>query len=170
MRLRYALVVVACYLTLPAFGASADGGLEGVVRAVGSAMNAETMLAPSKANKGPVLCPSALEKRIRHLGGSTVKAQGSWKLNSKGEQKCFEATDFTVTLTSSGRPAIVGKLTKKDGVYQLTEDGGRVMSLAEAPGGLRRMDGQRVILDLKPMSGPEAKDVTYKVVTYAAFP
>ena len=170
MRFRCALAVMACCLAFPAFAAPADGELVGVVRAVGSAMNAETMLAPSKANKGPALCPSTIEKRIRHLGGLTVKAQGHWQLDAKGVQKCFEATDFTVTLTSSGRPAIVGKLTKKAGVYQLTGDDGRVMSLVEAPSGLRRMDGQRVILDLKPMSGPAAKDVSYKVVTYAAFP
>ena len=30
--------------------------------------------------------------------------------------------------------------------------------------------GQKVILDLKTMESPAAKEATYKVVTYAAFP
>ncbi len=144
--------------------------LEGTVLTVGNALNTEVMLTQPKENKGPNLCYTDLVKRVKKLAAMSVKVTGDWKVNAKGEKTCFDATDFTVTKTSSGRDAVVGVLSDKDGVYQVTGDDGKVMLLSDVSGGLKKLSGQKVILDLKAMDSPASKEATFKVVTYAAFP
>lgn len=149
---------------------AAAESLEGTVVSVGSSLNTSVMLTQPNEAKGPKLCYTDLAKKVRKLAAMTVKVSGDWKTNDKGDKTCFEATDFTVLKTSSGRDAIVGTLGEKSGVYQVTGGDGKVMTLGEVTGGLKKLNGQKVILDLKSMESPNAKEPTYKVVTYAAYP
>jgi hypothetical protein len=159
------LLLTSALLSAPAFAED----LTGTVMTVGSALNA-TVTLTSAEGKGPSLCTGETAKRVRKLTAMTVKVSGEWKKNDKGENQCFEATDFTVLKTSSGRDAVVGTLGEKAGVYQVTADDGKVMTLGGVSGGLKKLSGHKVILDLKSMENPNAKEPTYKVVTYAAFP
>lgn len=144
--------------------------LTGTVVTVGSSLTTTVMVTPAGEAKGPSLCYTDLAERVRKLTAMTVKVSGDWKLNDKSEKKCFEASEFTVLKTSSGRDAIVGTLVETSGVYQVTGGDGKIMTLGEVSGGLKKLSGQKVILDLKAMESPNAKEPTYKVVTYAAFP
>lgn len=153
-------------LAAPAFAED----LQGMVVTVGTALNATVMLTQPGEAKGPTVCYDDVGKRIRKLSAMTVKVTGDWKTNEKGDKKCLEATSFDVLKTSSGRDAVVGSLSEKGGVYQVTSADGKVMTLGEVSGGLKKLNGQKVILDLKSMESPNAKEPTYKVVTYAAFP
>lgn len=145
--------------------------LVGVVKVAGSGLNAQTMLAPAGDNAGPVLCINDVEKKVRRLGAMTVKANGDWREpKSKGGEKCFVATDFAIVKASSGRDAVVGTLSQKGGVYLVTGEDGKTRTLGDVPGGLKKLDGQKVILDIKPIDSPSAKEAVYKVVTYSAHP
>lgn len=169
MRTEFKALLVAGTLALGAAPASADE-LSGAVITFGWSLNTTVRLNQPNEKNGPKLCMNDLAKRIRKLSAMTVKVTGEWTKDDKGENKCFEATDFTVQKTSSGRDAIVGTLSEKSGSYQVTGDDGKVMTLGEVTGGLKKLAGQKVILDLKAMDNPAAKEATYKVVTYAAFP
>jgi hypothetical protein len=160
--------LVASFMTLSSSAYAED--LEGVVVSVGSALNTSVMLTKENEPKGPKLCYDDVGKRVRKLSAMTVKVTGNWKTNDKGAKTCFEASDFTVLKTSSGRDAVVGTLGEKSGVYQVTGGDGKVLKLGEVTSGLKKLNGQKVILDLKSMESPNAKEPTYKVVTYAAFP
>jgi hypothetical protein len=160
---------VTCFGLLFAASASAEE-LTGVVRVLGSSMNVQTMLAPTGSEKGPVVCANEVGKKVKRLGAMTVKATGDWKMNKKGEKSCFEAVDFAVVKTSSGRDALVGTLAQKESVYVVTGADGKAHVLEDIPSGLKKLDGQRVILDIKPISSPTAKGEVFKVVSYAAHP
>ena len=71
---------------------------------------------------------------------------------------------------TSGRDAFVGTLSEQDGNYVVTGGDGKAQRLLSVPEGLRKLSGQKVILDLKSMEAPSAKDASSSVVTYAAFP
>ncbi len=151
-------------------GSALAEDLQGTVVSVGSAMNTTVMLTQPTDPKGPTLCYTDVTKRVRKLSAMTVKVSGAWTTNQKGEKTCFEVTDFDVLKTSSGRDAVVGTLGESGGAYQVTGKDGKVMTLGEITGGLKKLKGQKVILDLKSMNSPAAKEPTYKVVTYAAYP
>jgi hypothetical protein len=156
-------------LVLPAVAHAEE--LVGVVRAAGSGLNAHTRLAPAGESAGPSLCVNDVEKKVRRLGAMTVKANGDWREpKNKNGDKCFVATDFAVVKASSGRDAVVGTLSQKGGVYLVTGDDGKTHALGDVPGGLKKLDGQKVILDIKPIDSPSAKEAVYKVVTYSAHP
>lgn len=164
--LRYG-AVVAALLAAPAALAET---VEGVVKVAGGGLNAEVMVAAS-GNTGPVLCGmSDMTKQVKHLAAMTVKVDGEWKTNKEGQKTCFSPAAFTVTKMSTGRDAVVGKLTQKDGKYLVTTDDGKVQTLEDVSPGLKKLEGQKVILDLKQVDAPKGQDAASKVVTYAAFP
>lgn len=144
--------------------------MSGVVKVVGSAINAQIMLTEAGEEKGPVVCANDVGKKVKRLGAMTVKASGAWRLDKKGDKSCFEATEFAVLKTSSGRDALVGTLSHKDGSYVVTGADGKAHVLEDIPGGLKKLDGEKVILDIKPISTPSTKGEVFKVVTYAAHP
>jgi hypothetical protein len=146
------------------------GEIEGLVKSSGSAASAYTLISVGEAEKGDRLCSGDASKSIRRLGGMTVKVSGDWKLDQKGEKDCFEPTDFSVQKVSSGRDAIVGILSKKDGGYIVAGSDGQIRVLGSVSSGLKKLDGQKVILDLKALNSPASKETVYKVVTYAAHP
>ena len=163
-----ASLVLAAALT----GASAARAEEasGRVRVVGPAISVEVVLAPEGGNDGPNLCRTDLAKRLRHLAAMTVKVTGEWQLKKDGSKRCFDAADFTVVKATSGRDAVVGLLSEKGGNFVVTGDDGKEQRLLSVPDGLRKLSGQKVILDLKAMESPTAKDASSSVVTYAAYP
>jgi hypothetical protein len=138
----------------------------GIVRVVGSSINSEVLV----GDGGPNLCRNDVAKRMRRLTAMTATVSGDWQTKPNGDKKCFAATGFTVTKVSSGRDAVVGKLEQRSGAYVVTTDDGKAHALASAPDGLKKLVGQKVILDLKGMDSPAAKEATFNVVTYAAFP
>lgn len=144
--------------------------VEGLVKAAGSAATARTFLTPDGSETGTQLCSGDIAKGLRRLGGMTVKVSGDWKMDKKGEKSCFEPTEFAILKVTSGREAIVGMLSQKDGAYVVTGPDGKVHALGDVPGGLKKLDGQKVILDIKPLNSPTAKEAAFKVVTYAAHP
>ena len=150
------------------FAAAAD--LEGVIQVAGSALNVEVMVAPPKANTGPLLCMDDMASRIRRLGGMTVKVTGEWVLRQDGSRDCLKATGFAVLKTSSGGDAVVGMISVKGPVVQVTDAGGKALTLSDAPDGLKKLNGQKAILEVSPLKGPAAKAGTVRVVSYASHP
>ena len=87
---------------------------------------------------------------------------------------------------SSGRDALVGSLVVKDGVYSVSGEGGKVITLSDVPPGLKKLVGKKVIVDgkspedpvpaAKPVAATGVKDdAAVKsdvkvVITYQAFP
>jgi copper chaperone CopZ len=158
--------------TVAAQGEPAQGEvdeIEGVVRVVGPSATAEIQLDPGSGNKGPAVCRGDVAKRIGKLTGYTVKVKGPWQLR-KGKKQCVTPDEFTVTKASSGRAAIVGTLSQTSGSYTLASVDGKTHPLSDIPSGLKKLDGKKVIVDLKPSENPATKEATYKVVTYSAFP
>jgi hypothetical protein len=156
-------------------GASAVGAaaahaedLEGAVLTVGTTLNREVMLLPPKADKGPGLCANDVMKRVGKLSGMTVRASGAW--HGEGKKRCFEASDFAVVKTSSGRDAVVGTLEARDGGFAIGAANGQSYTLADVPGGLKKLVGQKVILDLKPLAGSAGAAGKYVVVSYGSHP
>jgi hypothetical protein len=164
--LRFAAIALGACAAFSAVALAED--LEGVVLTVGTAVNREVMLTPPKTDKGPHLCASETMKRVGKLSGMTVRANGDWK--GDGAKKCFEASDFTVVKTSSGRDAVVGTLEAKDGGFAIGAANGQTYTLAEVPGGLKKLVGQKVILDLKPLAGSTGAAGKYVVVSYGSHP
>ncbi len=162
--LRHLFVIAGLLLAAPALAED----LEGVVAISGSAINAKVTL--GTASGSPVICRDETGKRIGRLTGMTVKVTGEWALNKDGGKRCVTATSFSVVKMSSGRPAVVGLLSQKDGSYVVAGDDGAVHTLADVPTGLKKLDGQKVIIDVKPMETPAAGPSAFKVVSYAPFP
>ncbi len=144
--------------------------VEGVVRLVGSAIEQRTILAEAAGGNGPTVCRGDVQKRIGRLTGMTVRVSGEWQLGKDGAKKCVDASAFTVKKLSNGREAVVGTLAEKGGVFQVTADDGNMKALAEVPDGLKKLSGKKVILDLKTVDSPTAKEPTSKVVSYAELP
>lgn len=145
------------------------GEIEGVVRVVGPAATAEVQLDPGSGNTGPVVCASDTSKRIGKLTGYTVSVRGIWQFK-KNKKQCLVPDDFAVKKASSGRPVVVGTLVQSRGLYSIDGVDGKKHPLSEIPSGLKKLDGKKVILDLKPLENLATKQESYKVVTYSAFP
>lgn len=155
-------------LALP--GGAFGEEISGVVRVVGSAINAKVLLTKKTEFKGPAVCRGDVAKRVSRLTGLTVKVKGEWKLKKSGKKKCFTVGDFTVLKASSGRDALVGTLTKESEGYKVKTDDGKVHALSDIPAGLKELAGKKVIIDVKPMNNPVSATASYKVVTYSEFP
>src|SRR5690606_6793650 len=95
------------------------------------------------------ICANEIGKSVRRLGAMTVRVSGEWKLDKKGAKRCFEGRSLSVLKTSSGRDALVGTLSSQDGVYVVKDASGQTHTLGDVPGGLKKLDGQKVILDIK---------------------
>ena len=176
------LTLLVCGFAGPAW---ADE-IEGLVRVVGRSFDAQTLITPEKETLGPHLCGSDLEQRIRHLTPLVVKVSGRWQTKKGGQRECFVADDVKVLRMSSGRDALVGSLVVKDGVYSVSGEGGKVITLSDVPPGLKKLVGKKVIVDgkspedpvpaAKPVAATGVKDdAAVKsdvkvVITYQAFP
>lgn len=143
--------------------------IEGVVRVIGPAAVAEVQLDPGSGNTGPAVCQSDIAKRIGKLTGYTVRVRGAWQAR-KNKKQCLAAEEFAVVKASSGRAVVVGTLIQSRGSYTIDGIDGKKHALNEIPSGLKKLDGKKVILDLKPMEHPTTKEESYKVVTYSVFP
>lgn len=144
--------------------------IQGLVRVVGSSLNQQVLLAESGKSDGPALCRGDVGKRIGRLTGLVVKVTGDWHLNKKGEKSCVEPKDFQVLKLPNGRDPVVGTLSEKSGVYEVASEDGKTRSLADVPDGLKKLSGKKVILDLRTIESPAAKDVPAKVVSYSEHP
>lgn len=159
----YLMVLTACTPTV--YGQS--GALEGKLRSTGSEGNTVATVQTADG-KSQDLCSGAVSKRIARLSGMKVRVQGAVK-GGKGE--CFEATEFTVTDTGSGREALVGTLGEDSGGFYVQKDDGSRRALDKVPPGLRKYVGKKVIIDVKPVDGnKEADSRSLRVVTYSEFP
>lgn len=152
-------------------GNQADGApvqSEGRVRVVGSE-GSETTSLEGKDGKNTDLCMSPIAKRIGHLAGMRVRVQGATRSNGKPE--CIETHTFTVLDTGSGRDALVGSLSEENGSLLITRDDGSKQLLEKVPGGLKKLLGKKVIVDVKPMDGSkDGNTKSMRVVTYSEFP
>jgi hypothetical protein len=145
--------------------------LEGTVRVVGSSMNTEVILTPADQFNGPAVCYDDLGKKVSHFTGMTVKVVGDdWKTRKSGEKKCLIGKSFVITKAPSGRPPLIGTLGQKDGTFVVTAEDGKEHRLDDVPAGMKKFDGQKVILDAKPMEAPSGKEAVFKVVTYGPYP
>ena len=145
--------------------------VEGVARFVGSSVQSKLILEP--ADKSPYLtvCRGDIAKRIGRLSGMTFRVSGAWQLDKDGSKRCLEASSFVVTKMTNGRDAVVGVLSDKGGQFQVTSDDGKANMLADAPDGLKKLVGKKVILDLRTIESPSAtRESASKVVSYAEFP
>lgn len=168
MKVQGSWLLAASLLTMAAPAFSEE--LAGVVKVTGSGITAQTMVSPVGEEKGPEVCGNDVGKKIRRLGAMTLKVTGDWKVKKNGDKGCFNATEFKVLKTSSGRDAVVGTLAQKNGSFVVTGSDGHTHVLDDVTGGLKKLEGQKVILDIKPINSPTAKEPVYKVVTYAAHP
>jgi hypothetical protein len=144
--------------------------LSGVIVVAGPEASAATMLAPPQDTQGPTLCPSDNVRRLRHLSGMTAATKGGWQLSPAGQKTCFDVTEFTITKLASGRDAVVGVLKRHGAGFDIVGDGGKVLFLSEITDGLRKLEGLKVIVELRPSQGPTAHEATFKVVSFALFP
>lgn len=160
---------VALAFSVGASAAQADE-IEGVVRVAGSAASAYVYLAQGAETKGDKLCSTDLSKRVRKLSGLTVRVSGSWKADAKGERECFEGDGFTPLKSSSGKDLVVGTLAQAGGAWTITGADGKAMALADVPAGLKKLDGQQVIVSVNAVSTPGLKESGYKIVTYLGMP
>ena len=142
--------------------------IEGVVKVVGSAMSRKVMIYSADSAKHK-LCRNDESKRISRLTGMTVKVSGDWKMK-KETKSCLTPTSFSVSKVSSGRAAVVGTLSQTDTGYEVKSEDGKVHALAKVPSGLKKLTGEKVIIDVKPMNSPTSQGSTYNVVTYSRFP
>lgn len=162
---------LALGLALAAAPSAFADDVEGLVRVVGSAVNAKVILTPEKEYTGPALCRDEQSRKVGRLGGMIVKATGEMQqIGKDATKKCLKVQSFTVTKMANGRDAVVGTLSKKDAVFVITTEAGKVYPLTELPDGLKGLDGKRVVVDLKTMESPGAKESASKVVSYAEMP
>jgi hypothetical protein len=143
--------------------------LTGTAQIVGSGYNSKVIL-DGAASPSPHVCRSDTSKRLSRLTGMTVKVQGEWKTKKDGAKDCFDAVEFTVLKTSSGRDAIVGVLSQEKGHYQVSDDSGKVVKLSDLSSGLKKLEGKKVILDVNLINTPAGLEASYKVITYAEMP
>ena len=138
--------------------------IEGVVRALGSAANAQIFLTQNR-KKGEAVCQNATSKLIGRLVGMTIKGQGQWQ--GENQRKCFSLESFEVTKVSSGRQAWVGVLQHKNGSFYLKQGDGVSHDLGSIPDGLKSMIGEKVILDRK-IIGSQTSN--WRIVTFSRYP
>ena len=156
--------------------------IEGVVRAAGRPLEPQTMITPESDDLGPELCDSVLVQRIRRLTPLVVKVIGHWQTKKNGDKKCFIPTEFKVLRMASGREPLVGLLALKDGVYTVALDDHKIIEISDVPSGLKKLVGQKVIVDVKtpevaaalPLQAKSVKDRGPQniktVITYQPFP
>lgn len=162
MRFWYLLPLLTILLSSRA--ALADQ-LQGLVRVTGNAPFKQVMITKPNEFAGTTLCPGDKTKRVMNLESLVVKIYGGEKTLSA--TKCFEIGSFTVLKTPAGNAAVVGQLQEKDGAFSLLTDDGRTLPLSDVPGGMRSMNGKKVVLDIKPITGTS---VRYQTVFYLEFP
>ncbi len=144
--------------------------LEGVVQVVGARINVKVMLTKPKEDKGPHLCAGDIAKKVRKIPAMMVKVQGVWQDGKKIEDRCFKADSFVVTKATSGRKAYVGVFEKSEAKFLLKTPDKTAVELVEVPEGLKKLVGKNVILDLKELDIPTAKEPVQRVVFYAEHP
>ena len=172
-------------LVMSGFASSAWADqIEGVVRAMGRSIEPQTMITPGTEELGPELCDSVMVQRIRRLTPLVVKVTGDWQIKKNGDKKCFRPTDFKVLKMASGREPLVGLLAVKDGVYTVALEDHKIIVISDVPPGLKKLVGQKVIVDVKSLDGAAAVPLQAKaakeaasslpsmrvVITYQAFP
>ncbi len=149
--------------------AQSSESVEGVVQVVGARVNAKILLTAPKENSGPNLCAGDLAKRVKKVPAMTVKVIGTWK--NEGDKRCFQGDSFTITKGTSGRPAFTGILEKNASQFILKrESGAGDIALYEVPEGMKKLQGKRVVLDLKELDNPTSKSPAQRVVFYAEHP
>lgn len=148
--------------------------VQGSVSVVGSAVNAQTKLMPTKdepQSEPSTLCRSGEAKRIGRVAGMYVIAEGHWSQNPVTKERCFEVKGFRVTKSSSGRPALVGRLIREGELFFVLTSDGKKQGLNAVPGGLSKLEGKEVIIDVKPIENPvAASQASWRVVSYAEHP
>jgi hypothetical protein len=151
-------------------GSIATKKISGVVKTLGSAINAKVYLVESgeKETKQP-LCRDALAKRVGKLGGMTVEVMGDWR-GDRSKSGCFVGSDFKIVRNASGREPMVGVLNKGESGWRLKSEANLEKLLADVPPGLAKLEGKLVIIDVKPMDVAGSKERAWRVVTYAEFP
>jgi hypothetical protein len=145
--------------------------VRGLVRVSGS--EGSLLVAITKENEfsGTNICQGDHSKRLVSLESMIVNATG--KTTTVNGQKCFEVSSFTVLKTPAGHDALVGMLSQKDGLFQIAAEDGKIYPLATLSDGLRKLDGKKVIVDLRKLDNVTATEVSktnYKAVFYAEFP
>jgi hypothetical protein len=177
--------MLALSLGLLLSAAARADDLQGMIRIVGSEGNVKTLITDVNEFKGPQLCSGPTEKRVRQLPSMIIKVSGAWK-EQPGLDKCLDITDFAVLKTANGHDLIVGSLSQKDGVYRITADDGKTMTLGYVQKSLQKLEGKKVILDLELMksqsgqvnltgqASPQGQanltDTVYKALSYSEFP
>ena len=144
--------------------------LEGIVHVAGNALSTEVLLTEKGSYKGPNLCRTAEAKRIGQIAGMRVRVGGSWQLRSDGSKRCFEPQSFKVLRTTRGQKPVVGVLSKHKGSYVITEAAGKVHRFSQIPEGLKRLTGEKVILEVSPLNHPASNEAAAQVVSYTPFP
>ena len=159
----FALAFASCTPTV--YGQSTT--LEGRLRSTGSEGNVVATIQQADG-KSLDVCSSTMSKRIARLSGMKVRLIGSVRA---GKIECFDASEFTVTDTGSGREALVGTLGEDAGAFFVQKDDGSRRSLDKVPPGLRKYTGKKVIIDVKTVDGSkESESKSLRVVTYSEFP
>lgn len=154
--------VLAAIVTPPEASAR---NVEGVVKVVGSVVNARVILMPSGGGKPTTLCTDATGQCIRKLAGMTLKVA----VTPQAEGKCLKAQEFSVLKTTSGRAAIVGVLRQQQGATFVEEGSGKKHPIARMTPGLREIIGKKAIFDLK-ANATGSSAVGHRVVSYALHP
>ena len=126
----------------------------------------------------------SVNEKCFSLSPLVVKVTGDWQIKKNGDKKCFRPTDFKVLKMASGREPLVGLLAVKDGVYTVALEDHKIIAISDVPPGLKKLVGQKVIVDVKSLDGAAAVPLQAKaakeaasslpsmrvVITYQAFP
>ncbi len=147
---------------------AAKNEVSGIVKVVGSAYNAKTVLTNSDGKEQKSLCRDETGKKINRLSGMTVTAAGTWD-NKNQNDPCFPVSSFQIDKTTSGRKPLVGTLTKAGADFVLIDDDGAKHPLERVSSGLKEMLGRKVIVDVKPLA-KAAGAQSWKVVSYSEYP
>jgi hypothetical protein len=158
-------MIIGLLCATPSFGEQ----IIGRIMLKGNAKFATVQLVKPGEHKGPVVCKNEVASKIKRLSNMQIKITGDWK-NKDTPKSCFEGTEFEVLTTPTGKPAVVGVISKTDSGYQLVALDGKTYGFKKLPGGLRGLVGKKVIVGMKQMTSPGSLTGGHKVVSYSAFP
>jgi hypothetical protein len=125
----------------------------------------------SDPNQQPTkICPGGRNIELLQLTGTVVEITGSERKATGKIPECFFADSYNLLEIASGRPAIIGVLTKieKD-KYAVVSDSGKRWVLAKIPPGMKELIKLKVVCDLVATSA-ENGQTTWLVARAFALP
>jgi hypothetical protein len=148
-RFLQALFKLTLLTLLPSANDVSAAIIKGMILSAGEPGQRWTTVTSDSYQQPTKICPGGRNIELVQLPGSIVEITGSERKAYGKTPECFFADSYNILEIASGRPAIIGVLTKIDNdTYAVVNDSGKKWVLQKIPPGMRDLIKLKVVCDL----------------------